>query len=111
MTDADLRVKEEVEVDPIKQNRNQQKNLLPAKSSRRWLGTTRKIAEQCHQKYDLGPNRDLEESRVEVIPRESMERPVMMIHSKLSCHIDVSPGLPHPLLELNQIQALDVRDR
>ena len=31
MTNADLRVKEEVEVDPVNQNRNQQKNLLPPK--------------------------------------------------------------------------------
>ena len=84
---------------------------MPAKFACGWLGTAPKIAEQCHQKYDLGPNRDLEESRVKVIPREPMKRAVMMIHSKLARHIDVSPGLPHPLLELNQIQALDVRDR
>src|SRR5207244_8420991 len=109
MTNADLRVKEEVEVNPIKQNRNQQKNLFPAKSARRWLGAPRKIAEQCHQKYDLCRNRDLEEGGVKVIAREAMKCAVMTIHSKLPRHVDVSPSLPHPLLELDQIRALNVR--
>src|SRR5216110_2598046 len=109
MTNADLCVKEEVEVDPIKQNRNQQENLLPSKSACRRLGAPRKIAEQCHQKYDLRRNRDLEEGGVKVIAWEATKCAVMTIDSKLPCHIDVSPTLPHPLLELDQIQALNVR--
>jgi len=39
MTNANLRVKKEVEIDPVKQIRNQQKNLLSTKPSRRWLAT------------------------------------------------------------------------
>ena len=109
MTNADLRIKEEIEVDPIEQNRNQEKNLLTAKSSRCWLATPGEVSEQCHQEYDLRGNRYLEEGRVKVIPGEAMKRPVVMIYSKLPSHVNVSKGLSHPLLELNQIQAFDVR--
>src|SRR5947208_13804601 len=33
----------------------------------------------------------------------------MMIHSKLPCHVNVSPSFSHLLLELHQVQASDVR--
>src|SRR5215813_2186670 len=111
MADSDLRAEKEVEVGPINQNRNQQKNFLAPKPRHPRLATREKVSKQRHQKYNLLSNRHFVESRVKVVSRKPVKSPVMMIHSKVSCHVNVSPGLSHPLLEFDQVQPLDVRDR
>src|SRR5262245_45554694 len=101
MANPDLRVKKEVEIDPVNQNWDQQKYLFPTKCARCWLATPGKVSEQCHPEYDLLCNRHLEEGGVKVIPWESAKCPIMMIYSKFPCHINVSPSLSHPCFELN----------